>query len=83
MGLGFGKIFAIVIVPLSILIFLEATGIYQLSTPFDKVLIGSILMIALQLTTTFFVKMKYKENGDGPTILFNTHFFCFLFLFKI
>jgi hypothetical protein len=52
-----GKIFAVVMFPLSILIILESLGIYSLSLPFDKILIGAILMIVLQILTLVFLRL--------------------------
>jgi len=64
--MGFiGKAFAIVMFPLSILIVLEALGVFSVALPFDKVLVGAILMIVLQVLTLIFLK-AHKGN---PTIM--------------
>lgn len=58
--MGFiGKAFAFVMFPLSILIVLEATGAFTLNLPFNKIFIGAILMIGLQLLTLIFVKAHH------------------------
>lgn len=62
------KLFAIVMLPLSILIIMETTGIFSLDLFFDKVFIGAILMIALQLLTLFFVK-KHHSSLRGMNIV--------------
>jgi len=62
MGL-IGKIFAIVMFPLSILIIFEALGTFSLSLPFNKVIIGAVLMIALQLLTLIFLKINHGKLG--------------------
>lgn len=43
------KILAIAMLALGILIILEAVGVFTISLPFDKLLIGAFIMIALQL----------------------------------
>jgi|TARA_B100001971_G_C18239700_1_gene569906 hypothetical protein len=63
-----GKAFAIVMLPLGILIILEAMGIYSLNIFFDKVFIGAILIIALQLSTLFFAK-KYHGSITAMSIV--------------
>jgi hypothetical protein len=58
--MGFiGKAFAIVMFPLSILIICEALGIFSVPLPFDKVLVGAILMVVLQILTLIFMKMHH------------------------
>lgn len=52
------KSLAFVMLPLSILIILEGIGIYSLSLPVNKVLIGAILMIALQVSNLIFLKIS-------------------------
>jgi len=54
------KIFAIVMLPFSLLIILEGTGLLKLGLPFNAVLIGAILMIALQVLNLVFAK---THNG--------------------
>lgn len=62
--MGFiGKLFAIVMFPLGLLIILEATGVWSLKLPFDKILLGALLMIILQLITLFLLKMTYSKLG--------------------
>jgi hypothetical protein len=56
-----GKSFAIVMVPLSIIILLEQIGVYALQLPFDKLLVGAILMIALEIITLIGVIINYKK----------------------
>jgi len=56
-----GKSFAIVMFPLSILIVLETAGIFSITLPFDKIIIGAILMIALQLLTLIFMKLHHSN----------------------
>jgi len=51
---------AIAMIPVSILIILEEIGIYSLNLPFDKVLIGAILIIALQLINVILLR---TQNG--------------------
>lgn len=52
------KLLAIIMLPLSILIILESTGLFSLALPFDKVFIGAILMIALQLLNLILLKIN-------------------------
>ncbi|NOZ80307.1 MAG: hypothetical protein GXP63_01425 [DPANN group archaeon] len=54
-----GKVFAIVMLPLSILIILEELGIFTLSLPVDKVFLGAILMVGLQLMTLILLKVHH------------------------
>jgi len=58
-----GKLFAIVMFPLSILIVLEKLGLYTLALPIDidKVLIGAALMIALQVITLIMLKISNEK----------------------
>ncbi|MFH1175033.1 MAG: hypothetical protein V1725_07930 [archaeon] len=46
-----GKILGISLLPFSILIALEELNLFSLTLPFDKVVVGAILMIALQFIT--------------------------------
>ena len=54
------KVLSLVMLPLGILIVLEEIGLYSLSLPFDKVLIGAILMIALQVINLIMLRI---QNG--------------------
>jgi|GEM_PF-6564531 len=54
------KIFAIAMLPFSILIILEATGVFELQLPFNEIAIGAILMITLQILNLIFAKV---HNG--------------------
>ncbi|MFH1409158.1 MAG: hypothetical protein ABIH34_04585 [Nanoarchaeota archaeon] len=54
------KLGAIVIFPLSIIIILEVLGVYTVPLPFDKILIGALLMIAFQVIN---VAMLGIQNG--------------------
>jgi hypothetical protein len=64
--MGFiGKSFAIVMMPLSILIILENMQIYSVTLPVDKVLVGAGLMIVLQLITLFMV----HKNTEGLGVM--------------
>lgn len=49
---------AIAMIPISILIILEETAIYTLNLPFDKVLIGALLIIALQLINVILLRIQ-------------------------
>ncbi len=49
---------AIVMLPLSVLIILEAIGIFYLGLPVDKALIGASLMIAFQVVALLFLKIE-------------------------
>jgi len=64
MGL-IGKTFAIIMFPLSILIVLETAGIFSIALPFDKILVGAILMIVLQLLTLIFMRI----HSANPTLM--------------
>jgi len=54
------KIFSIAMLPVGILIILEEIGIYALNLPFDKVLIGAILLIAMQIINVILLR---TQNG--------------------
>jgi len=54
------KVFAIAMLPFSLLIILEATKVLSIDMPFNKVLVGAILMITLQLLNIIFAK---AHNG--------------------
>lgn len=58
-----GKAFAIVMFPLSILIVLEELGIYTLTLPIPmgKILLGAILMVALQVMTVIMLKIHHGK----------------------
>lgn len=56
-----GKTFAIVMFPLSIIIVLEELKIYSIAFPINKIVIGAIIMIMLQLITLFMVN---KDMGN-------------------
>lgn len=60
-----GKSFAIVMFPLSILIVLEATDIFKIEFFMDKILLGAILMITLQIITLIML----KSNGGELRIM--------------
>jgi hypothetical protein len=60
-----GKAFAIVMFPLSIIIVCEALDIFSVQLPFDKVLVGAILMIVLQALTMIFMRL----HQGNPTIM--------------
>ena len=72
--MGFiGKIFAVVMFPLAVLIVLEKLGIYSLSLPIDKVILGAIVMIVLQLLTVTMVNKTYGKHSVmsiATTIIF-------------
>ncbi len=54
------KVLSFCMLPISILIVLESMGLYTLHLPFDKILIGAILMIALQI---FSLVMALTHQG--------------------
>ena len=56
----FGKVFGIVMLPISLVILLSELDIYIINLPFDVVLIGAVLMIAFQLINVFLAK---AHNG--------------------
>jgi len=58
-----GKIFAIAMFPLSIIIILDALGVFSLDLPFNKVLISAVLMIALQVLTLIFLRINHGRLG--------------------
>jgi len=55
------KILAIIMLPISVLVVLEATEIFSIGLPFDKLLIGAGLMIVLQIMTLLFLKLHGGE----------------------
>jgi len=55
------KILAIIMLPISILIVLEAIDMFSIGLPFDKLLIGAGLMIILQVITLLFLKLHGGE----------------------
>lgn len=55
------KILAFILFPIGILIILENLDIYNLTTPFDKALVGAILMVVTQLVTMISLNM-YSGN---------------------
>ena len=57
------KILAFVMIPLSILIFLEQINVFSISFFIDKILIGAILMILLQLLTIIQQKITNGHFG--------------------
>ena len=59
------KLMAIIMLPLSVLIILEAMDIFSIESPFDKLLIASILMIVLQLLSIIFA----STNQEGLTLV--------------
>lgn len=65
-----GKTFGIVMLPLSLLIILEQTNIYALKLPVDKIMIGAILMIALQLITLIMLKVTHGDLGFKDFLIF-------------
>jgi hypothetical protein len=56
-----GKSFAFVMLPLSIIIFLDSIKLYTLNLPFDKVFVAALLMIALQIIS--FVMSYVTHRG--------------------
>lgn len=63
--MGFvGKLFAIFMFPLSIIIVLEELGIYSVALPIpvDKVVIGAALMVLLQILT---IIMLHTDTGGS------------------
>jgi hypothetical protein len=50
-----GKIFAIVMLPLGVLMILEQFNIFSFSLPIDKVFLGAALMTLLQIITLIMV----------------------------
>ena len=70
MGL-IGKVFAFIMLPLSIIVFLDAIGLYRLDLPFDKMFLASLLMIGLQVATVLFVVATHKSMKlmDGVTLI--------------
>ena len=58
-----GKVFAIAMFPLSIIIILESLDGFSLELPFNKVIIGAVLMIALQVLTLIFLKINHGRLG--------------------
>jgi len=56
-----GKAMAIVMLPLSILIVLESLELFTLNIGFNKVFLGAILMIVLQIITLVMVKVYHGE----------------------
>ncbi|MBN2052084.1 hypothetical protein JW756_01150 [Candidatus Woesearchaeota archaeon] len=62
--MGFiGKIFAIAMLPLSIIMVLESLGVFTLDFPFNKIIIASVLMITLQVLTLLFLKINHGRLG--------------------
>ena len=55
------KILAIIMFPISILIILEQTNIYSIPFPIDKLLIGAILMISLEVLSFIMLKLTGGE----------------------
>jgi hypothetical protein len=53
-----GKLFAVIMFPLSILIIAELLGLFSVNLFFDKILIGASLMILLQLLTLLFLRIN-------------------------
>ena len=67
------KAISILMLPLGILIILETLNIYTLILPIDKMLIGAVLMLALQIVTIIMLKIHAGEIGFThllTTILF-------------
>ena len=62
MGL-IGKAFACIMFPLSILIIFDALQVLSIKLPFDKILVGALLMIALQVLTLVFLKINHGKLG--------------------
>jgi hypothetical protein len=54
------RIFAILMVPLSLLIIIQEIGLFTLNMPVDKILVGAILMLALEAITAIGVIINYK-----------------------
>lgn len=57
------KAIAILMLPLGILLILEALNIYTLVLPIDKMLIGAVLMLTLQIVTILMLKIHSGEIG--------------------
>ncbi len=55
------KALAIVMIPISVLIILEAFNVYQIALPFDKILLGAILMVLLQVFVLINMKMHDQD----------------------
>jgi hypothetical protein len=53
-----GKIFAIIMLPLSVLMVLEYFEVFSFSLPIDKIFLGAGLMIALQVITLIMVHVN-------------------------
>jgi len=60
-----GKIFAIVMLVLSMLILLEELNIFSFEFPISKIIIGAALMIVLQVITIIMLNVHHSR----PTIM--------------
>ena len=58
------KALAIIMLPVAILIVLQATDIFSLNLPIDLVFLGSILMIALQVINLTLLKFQNGHFGN-------------------
>ena len=56
-----GKIFAVIMFPLSILILLEHFEVFTLNFPIDKLLVASSIMIIFQLINIITAKAKNRK----------------------
>lgn len=59
--MGIGKVFAIILFPLSIIILLEKIELFTIDIAFDKVLIGAFLMILLQIITLIMLNVHHGK----------------------
>ena len=59
----FGKVFGIFMLPVSLVIVLAELDIYTFNLPFNVVLIGAVLMIALQVINLFLAKTHNDKLG--------------------
>jgi len=57
------KAISILMFPLGIILILEGLNLYTLVLPIDKMLIGAVLMLALQIVTIIMLKIHSGEVG--------------------
>jgi hypothetical protein len=78
------KILAFILFPFGIFIILEHTKLYNLPLPFDKALIGAILMVVTQAVTLISLKIYSGELGFrnylSTVLLLSPAFYYFLSL---
>jgi hypothetical protein len=68
--MGIGKIAGIVMLPLGILIIMEYAGIFAIGIGFNKIFVGSIIMILLQLYNIIMAKVHNGHINIMSLIIF-------------